>query len=135
VSIIEALVASALLGIVGMVGLTAWDTAVQSSKTAVRLAWAQCMVRSELDAVLAAPWADSSYPTPNSSLLTVAVTPVASRPAQGPGQEQSVLVQAIDPQSRAILYEAAALKVQALQGNKPLDAGVLSDIVAGCPKP
>ena len=46
ISLVEALVASALLGIVGMVGLTAWDTAINSSKTAVRLAWAQCSISS-----------------------------------------------------------------------------------------
>src|SRR5438874_1061753 len=84
-SLIEALVASALLGIVGAVGLTAWDTAIMSARTAIRQAWAQCMVRSELDAALAAPWSDSGYSTPDSKLLQVTVEPVRSGLPSGHG--------------------------------------------------
>ncbi len=134
VSLIEALVASAVLGIVGVVGLTAWDTAAMAASQAVRHSWAQCMVRSELNAVLAAPWA-SGYPSPDPALVNVTVTPVGSRPGSGPGQEQRILVRAFDPQSGIMLSQAAAFKVSALQGRKDMDGKVLSDINSGCPPP
>lgn len=136
-SLVEALVASALLGIVGMVGLTAWETAVNSSRTAVRLAWAQCMVRSELDAILASPWNASSYRSANPALMSVTVTAVRSLTTQG--QEQEILVVVRDPQTGDILYQAAALKVFALQGSGSKDIqtqdGVLTDVTYGCPAP
>jgi type II secretory pathway pseudopilin PulG len=135
-TLIEAVVAAALLGIVGMVGVTAWDTAIMSAKRAVRQAWAECLVRSELDAVLAAPWAEPSagYPVPDPSLMRLQVT--FARPTSGQGEEEGILVKVIDPQSGDVLYQGAALKVLALQGNKPMTAsGVLTDIAYGCPAP
>jgi hypothetical protein len=137
VSLVEALVASALLGIVGMVGLTAWETAINSSRTAVRLAWAQCMVRSELDAILASPWYANGYRSADPTLMSVSVTPVRTAPTQG--QEQEILVVVRDPQTGDILYQAAALKVYALQGSAQKDIqvqdGILTDVTFGCPAP
>src|SRR5437763_4263240 len=62
VSLVESVVASALMGIGVVAGLTAWDTASMSASRAVRLAWADCIVRAELDAVLAAPYASAYTP-------------------------------------------------------------------------
>jgi prepilin-type N-terminal cleavage/methylation domain-containing protein len=134
VSLIEALVASALLGIGVVVGLTTWDTATMTASQAVRQSWARCTARSELDAILAAPWSDDGggYHTP-SSRVVVSVRPVGS--GTGAAEEQQVIVRVLDLQSDDILFEASALKVAALQGNKPMDKGVTDDIRVGCPVP
>src|SRR5205085_330406 len=133
-SLIEALVASALLGIVAMVGLTGWDTAIMSADKAVRMAWAQCMARSELDAILAAPWSSTSYPSPDPKVVvTLVPNPHLSSPGQG--EEQLVLVRVFDPRSGDQLFQAAALKVVALHGDKPMDDTVMSDVRVGCPAP
>jgi Tfp pilus assembly protein PilV len=137
-ALVEAIVASALLGIIGMVGITAWDTAILAAQRAVRQAWAECMVRSEMDAILAAPWSDplAGYPVPDARLMRVTVT--AARPStSAQGDEETVLVQALDSRSGDVVFQAAALKVRALQGNKPLVAGngVTTDVTYGCPAP
>jgi hypothetical protein len=134
-SLIEAVVASALLGIVGMVGVTAWDTAILSAQRAVRQAWAECMVRAELDAVLAAPWSDPDvgYPVPDAKLMRLQVT--GARPTSGQGEEEEILVQLFDPQSGDLVFQGAALKVRALAGSKPMDGTVMTDVTYGCPAP
>lgn len=133
VSLIEALVASALLGIGVVTGLTAWDTATLSAQKAVRQTWTHCIVRSQLDAILAAPWSESGdYPHPD--LVTVTVTPPSGRPTSGAGAEQRVTVQARDPQTSQLI-QASVLKVRSLQGNKTMDGTVTSDVLVGCPAP
>lgn len=134
-SLIEALVASALLGIIGMVGLTAWDTAIMSARQAVRHSWAQCLARSELDAILAAPYSNGPYPTPDQSLMRVSLQVPIGGGTRNPGQEQRVVVSVLDPQSGDVVFQAAAIKLAALQGAKTMDDRVLSDITAGCPAP
>jgi hypothetical protein len=134
-------VASALMGIGVVAGMTAWDTASLSAARAVRSAWANCIVRSELNAALASPWNDTFYAVPSpfdaDGTVTVTIVPVTTgRGAPGtPGQEQLLTVQAFDPQSRTLLAQATALKVRALQGRKDLNtqAGVRSDVMLGCP--
>ena len=128
------MVASALMGIGLVAGVTAWDTASVSAAKAVRMAWANCIVRSELDAALSSPWADH-YATPFDADGTVKVVVVTVPARAGAGQEQLLTVQAIDPQSGAVLAQATALKVLALQGRKDLNSqpGVISDVKLGCP--
>jgi Tfp pilus assembly protein PilV len=142
VSLIEALVASALLGIGVVTGLTAWDTATMSAQRAVRQAWARCEVRSELDAILAAPWSDdlSGYPSPDTRLVEVSVEWAGSaqypRATSGAGAEQRITVEALDSQSRQVLFRAQALKVRALQGSKSMfNTGTTQDVTFGCTAP
>jgi hypothetical protein len=132
VSLVEAVVASALMGIGVVAGITAWDTASLSAGKALRLAWGSCIVRSELDAVFAAPYA-GSYPvsSPFDADGTVQVT-VADVPGRG-GEEQQVTVQAFDPQSHVLLGQLTALKASALAGNKSMDSYTLNDVKVGCP--
>jgi prepilin-type N-terminal cleavage/methylation domain-containing protein len=134
VSLIEALVASALLGIGVVVGLTTWDTATVTASKAVRQSWARCTARSELDAILAAPWsADGSAYTVPSSGVKLEVTPIPR--GTSAGDEQRVTVSVVDPQSTQVLFQASALKVRALAGEKVMDGGVTSDIGVGCTVP
>lgn len=136
-SLIESVVASALLGIGVVAGLTAWDTASMSAAKAVRLAWANCIVRAELDAVLSAPYADGyTPPSPFDADGTVSVRVVpAVRGFDGSAdEEQSVTVQAFDPREAShVIAQATALKSKALRGSKPYDDGVRSDVMLGCP--
>lgn len=135
-SLVEALVASALLGIGVVTGLTAWDTAIMSAQKGVREAWARCIVRSELDAILAAPFDSSSYPTPqsssNSSEVSVAVVTVRGSAGNG-NEEQLVTVTALD--RGTALFKVSALKLRATQGARQMDSRLLSDMSAGCPEP
>ena len=126
VSLVEAVVASALLGVGVVGGITAWDTATLSAGKAVRQAWARCMVRSEVDAIASAPWNDTLYPSPNAN-LQVAVSP------RQPG-EQLVTVVARDPQSGSMLFQASLLKTTWLSGDKAMNTGVLNDVQYGCPE-
>lgn len=136
-SLIESVVASALMGIGVVAGLTAWDTASLSAGKAVRLAWANCMVRAQLDAVLSAPYADSygvADPFGADGTVEVDVKPTVRGGAGSPGEEQLVTVEARDPREKSVvLARASALKARALRGGKPYDDGVRSDVMLGCP--
>lgn len=139
-TLIEALVASALLGIGVVAGLSAWDTAILSAQKGVRQAWARCVVRSELDAILAAPFDSSSYPAPppqqtgssTSSSVLVTVTNVRGN-AGDIGEEQLVTVEALD--RGTTLFKVSALKLRATQGAAIVDSRVLNDMTSGCPPP
>ncbi len=141
VSLIEAVVAAALMGIGVVGGLTAWDTAAMSASEATRMAWANCIVRAELDAIMSSTYVDppGSYavPEPYASKGTVAVgvTMVRGRPGSA-GEEQQVTVQAFDPLSkRSMLARATALRTPVLAGTKSMgDPQVLSDVLLGCPR-
>ena len=132
-SLVEVLVASALLGIGVVAGMEAWDTATISAQHAVRQAWARCVVRSERGAILASRWQEGGYAAPAG--VTVDVSTV--RGATGtPGEEQQVTVSAVDPQSRRVLASETVLKLQALEGFKSMDStGVQDDVSRGCPSP
>ncbi|HKF75794.1 MAG TPA: type II secretion system protein [Candidatus Dormibacteraeota bacterium] len=137
-ALVEALVASAILGIVGLVGVTGWDAATRAAQKGVRQAWARCVVRSEADAILAAPWSDQGYPSSDPSLVQVSVQPRPGRPTGGPGAEEQVLVQAFDPTGAGLLFQVTVLKVNALQGAKAMDGTVVGptgDATVGCPDP
>jgi Tfp pilus assembly protein PilV len=130
-SLVEAVVASALMGIGVVGGLTAWDTASISAARAVRIAWANCIVRSEMDGILSEQYA-STYDVPavfaGDGTVTVTVSPVRN------GAEQLVTVKAYDPTDPTrVVAQASTLKARALAGYEPAEAP-LSDVAQGCPK-
>lgn len=123
VSLIEALIAAALFGITGVVGITAWDTAVVGARATTHRAWAQCMARGVMEAVLAAPWADGGYQT---SLSRVNVT------TQGLASGLQQVTVVVAPGSGGSGYTLIALKAQALAGSRTPD---YASIPTGCPPP
>lgn len=126
VSLVEALVASALLGIVVVVGLTALDAAASAARQASRQSWAHCIVRSFADAVQASQWSDRYDGVQGVSAS------VATYPATSPAQV--VTIRALDPDSGRPLFEAAVIKSQALQGNESFGA-LAAGLGRGCPTP
>jgi prepilin-type N-terminal cleavage/methylation domain-containing protein len=141
-SLVESLVASALLGIGVVAGLTAWDLATLSGENALRHAFGQCIVRSQLDAVLAMQWdSEGQYPKPSFPAaqlvrLDMQVDPARRDPISRAVVEQRVTVVARDLRVGSVLAQDSVLKASALGGSKALtDAGVPSDVVAGCPDP
>jgi Tfp pilus assembly protein PilV len=136
-SLIEAVVASALMGIGVVGGLTAWDTASMSAARAVRIAWANCIVRSEMDAILSAQYDTQGYNAPSPYGLDGDDTVHVDVTSQRSGAEQLVTVTAYDPTSNhtVVLARVSALKASALAGGKSMDdGGVLSDVALGCPQ-
>lgn len=129
VSLVEAVVASALLGIGVAGGITAWDTATTGAGKAVRLAWARCIVRSEIDAIGSAPFS-ATYASPDPS-VAVSVTATAR------AGEQRVTVTARDPQTDMLLFQASILKTAVLAGQKDINnqPGIVTDVEYGCPAP
>ena len=129
-SLIEAVVASALMGIGVVGGLTAWDTASISAGRAVRIAWANCIVRSEMDGILSEQYA-GAYNVPAAfadGTLVVTVSPVRN------GAEQLVTVRAYDPTDLThVLAQASTLKASALAGSESA-GNPLADVAQGCPK-
>src|SRR5947209_7913254 len=102
-SLIEAVVASALMGIGVVAGLTAWDTASMSASRGVRQAWATCIVRAQLDALLAAPYATGYTPAePFGGDGTLVVSSPRVRGSDGSrDEEQQITVEAHDPDDRS----------------------------------
>ena len=140
-SLVEAVVAAALMGLGVVGGLTAWDTASISAGKAVRIAWARCVVRGELQAILAAPFDDQGrYAVPPAFAADNTVTVTVSRvrgsgdgDTDAPGDEQQVTVTAFDPQSTSsALAQSTALKTRALDGRTGIVAAQ-GDVTGGCP--
>lgn len=104
VSLVEVVVASALLGIGVVTALSALDTAGLAAHQAARQTWANCVLRSEADAVLAAPYVDGG-PYSMGHLIDT--------PAPG---LQVILVQAQDPVTGAVVASTYVYKSQALGG-------------------
>lgn len=130
VSLIEAVVASALLGIAVVVGITAWDTAANGAKAAARHAWASCVGRTEMEAVLAT--SGVSYPPayPNVTIQVAAPEGVTD------GSLQEVTVTVTDPDTGANVYTVSALKAPKLGGYEALNpSAVGGQITRGCPPP
>ncbi|HXM58852.1 MAG TPA: hypothetical protein VOB72_25860 [Candidatus Dormibacteraeota bacterium] len=132
-SLIESVVAAALLGIGVVAGLTAWDTASMSANRAIRLAWANCIVRSELDALLSAPYA-SSYDSPTPPpYVQIHLKLVRGASDNSPDAEQQITVDALDPEdSSVVVARATALKARVLSAGKDLGT-VGNDVLLGCP--
>jgi Prokaryotic N-terminal methylation motif len=129
-SLVEAMVASALLGIVAVVALTTMDTATLGAKRAIRGAWAQCSVRQLANAIEGSAWS-TSYGSQDSN-LRVTVSGPAGTPA--PSATQIVTVAAYDPDSGRLLYRQSFLRVAALQGIDPV-SDALPNLASGCPAP
>jgi hypothetical protein len=127
-SLVEAIVASALLGIVAVVALTTMDTATLGAKRAIRGAWAQCSVRQLANAIEGSAWS-TTYGSQDPS-LSVTVSPSVTSPP--PNALQTVTVTAYDPDSGRILYQQSFLRVAALQGSGPL-SDALPKLRSGCP--
>lgn len=130
-SLVEALVASALMGIAVVVGLTSIQSAQKGAQRAVQEAWAQCAVRSVADAVQGSRWESGSGAYAGVRGVSVAV----SGPAGGsPGDLQTVTIVAVAPGMRSPLFRATLLKSFALQGQDPF-ATAVPRINTGCPAP
>jgi hypothetical protein len=128
-SLVEAMVASALLGIAAVVALTTMDTATFGAKRGIRQAWAKCSVRQLANAIESSAWSPS-YGSQNPNIQAF-VSPSGS----GVTATQTVTVTANDPDSGQLLFSVSFLRVNALQGADPLDSVALSSLVSGCPAP
>ena len=102
VSLVEVVVASALLGIGVVTALGALDTAGLGAHQAARQAWANCELLGRSAAVLAAPYAPA-YPAGE----------VIGTPAAG---LQVVLVEVKDPSTGAVVTKAYVYKSRSLSG-------------------
>ena len=76
-SLVEALVASALVAIAVMAGIGTLDASVRGARQVAVQAWAQCMQRGVVEAVTAAPWS-STYPAPAAVSVQVSSVPAVS---------------------------------------------------------
>jgi len=133
VSLVEAVVASALMGIGVVGGLTAWDTASMSAGRAVRDAWAACIVRAEVDAIMSAAYTGSYAVPPEFAADGTVLVTVAAPPTGRGGEEQMITVEARDPQSRAnVLARQTVLKSRALSGERVM-TDTLGEVRLGCP--
>jgi hypothetical protein len=135
-SIIEALVATALLGITATVAITGWDTAVLGANRATHEAWSRCMARTQMQAILAAPWlppprpgqpSNPGYPVADSR-VKVDVVPWATTT----GLEQ-VTVRVGDLRTGG--YTLSALKASGLSGDPHAPQPNVSPIPVGCLSP
>jgi Prokaryotic N-terminal methylation motif len=131
-SLVEAMVASALLGIVAVVALTTMDTATFGAKRGIRKAWAQCSVRQLANAIEGSQW-DTNYGSQDPNLW-VTVSPSGGTRTPPPNATQTVTVTAKDPDSGQPLYSSSFLRVEALQGAAPL-SDALPSLASGCPAP
>lgn len=127
-SLVEAIVASALLGIIAVAALTTMDTATFGAKRAIREAWAQCSVRQLANAIEGAAWS-TSYGSQDPNLK---VTTLQAPGNPTPSSTQVVTVAAYDPDSGRLLYRLSFLRVAALQGMDPL-SDALPNLASGCP--
>jgi hypothetical protein len=94
-SLVEALVASAIVGLTVVGGLVALDETVIGARQVSHQAWGECMQRGVIEAVLATPWSDAGrYPAP--AHITISA---ASLVGQGPQRIQQVTVAVSDPDS------------------------------------
>jgi hypothetical protein len=108
------LVASALMGVGIVTGLTALSAAERVGTAATRQAWATCAVRAEAQALEAAPWS-SGYPQPRDGVRVS----IGSSPQSG---LQVITVSAGD--ARAVVYKAQALSPSSSSAPTPqADAG------------
>jgi Tfp pilus assembly protein PilV len=130
-SLVEAIVASALVAIAVVAGLQTLDAAVSGARSATNQAWARCVARGELEAVGAAAWSDGpTYLAP--AHVTARVTW-----SSGTGQQalQKVVVTVVDPSSGQplgssqtfLLYKAAVIS-----GATPLSTADVTAIGDAC---
>ena len=122
-SLVDAVVASGLLGICVVAGIVAIDTASAAAAQATQEAWGSCAVRTELRAVLAADWSGSgSYNTPaNVEVKAVSDPAIANL--------QDVTATAYDARTRNVLATASVKKAMRLSGTASVDA---AQVAAAC---
>jgi hypothetical protein len=121
--LIEALVASALLGLAAVAGITAWDTAIVGARTATHKAWAVCTGRAVMEAVLVT---GGSAQVPD---VTVHISPA---PSPAPTGLQLITVDVLDPDSQKPLYTVSALRATQLTSGAGPNANQIDN---GCPRP
>jgi prepilin-type N-terminal cleavage/methylation domain-containing protein len=121
VTLVESLVASALLGITAIVAITAWDTAIGGARTASSQAWAHCVARVEMEAVLT-----STSPPPSMSQVSVTVSPDPD------SSLELITVSVTDATSQQTIYVLRALRARVLAGGPQVSSGQLA---TACPTP
>ena len=126
-SIVEVVVASAILGLTVVVALQTIDASIGGGRQVVHEAWAQCMVRETAGAIQQAQWAPQ-YASRNRAVSITVAGPVA--PARDAVQTVTITVR--DPDSGSTLYAASFFKAAALQGSIPVDA--VPSLESACPK-
>lgn len=128
-SLVEALVASALLGITVVAALGALEVAGGAATQAARTAWARCLSRSAAEAVEASAW-QTSY----TGVAGVSIGPVQGPAGGSPADLQTVPVSVYDPGSGRLLSRLTVLKLYALRGGSPFSA-LAPGVGQGCPSP
>lgn len=94
-SLVEALVASAIVGLTLVGGVVALDETVLGARQVSHQAWAECMQRGAIEAVLAAPWSDTgTYAAPGH--VNISATLLTGQTSQG---LQQVTVAVTDPEN------------------------------------
>lgn len=119
-SLVEALVASALLALAVVAGLVVLQSTGLTSGRAAQVARAQCLVRAEANAVVAAAYG-SAYPAPAGVTVAVRAWPA------GDHSVQLVTIAGHDPASGNGLYQMAVLKSQQVTGSSRVDPAALSE--------
>jgi hypothetical protein len=129
-SLVEALVASAIVGLTLVGGVAAIDEIVIGARQVSRQAWAECMQRGEIEAVMAAPWSDNgAYAAP--SHVSVSATSLGG---QGSHRVQQVTVAVSDPDSGGVIARVPPVSffkawVVAPSAGSQVDTGA---IASGC---
>ena len=111
-SIVEVVVASALLGIAVVVALETIDASIRGGQQVVSEARAQCMVRETVGVIQQSSWA-AQYPSPDPILKIQVVTTQGQPETDG---LQTIKITASDPRTGTGLYTVSFLKSAALQG-------------------
>ena len=91
-TLIEPLVASVLLGVAMIAGLTALEAATAGAHLGVNRSWGNCVARGEAGLVSAATWSDTGYPAPANASAVIDWSG-----GTGGQRLQRVTVTAVDP--------------------------------------
>lgn len=113
--------ASALVGIAVVAGLTTIDASVNGVRNGVHAAWARCIVRDEAQMIYAAQWSAGGYSAPANVSATITGTA-----GTGVNQLQKVVVTAndVDPPHNQ-LFTVTIYKSFVLSATQPADTSAL----------
>jgi Tfp pilus assembly protein PilV len=114
-SLVEALVASAILGVGVMTAVTALDTFLAGASEATKQAAATCAARGEASALEAAQWETND----NIQAYPVAFDNVRVSLQSATGNLQVLVVTATDPSTGRTMATVTVLKESALSGATP----------------
>ncbi len=120
-SLIEVTVASALVGIAVVAGLTTIDASVNGVRNGVHAAWARCIVRNEAQMIYSTQWSAGGYAAPANVSATITGTT-----GSGVNQLQQIVVTAKDtdpPHNQ--LFTATIYKSIVLSATQPADTSGL----------